>query len=426
MGGLHGFGLAGRTAGDGGPTPMEKSDRLIVATKPGNAWRPARDLFATWYEDIMLVTISADHPHESSFSADTGMGEVLVIARKRSTPATKPNQTRALFANLRRRPATSIEVMEIARHFRCDSKTQSGVERIMIGDQIVGTTLHADLRHGGCACVADLELATTAIALESHELRLPTLNQPSTLAMARLGELGKRGLVDRDINGLKPDKSYRGPFDILPLSGQQTYPALWNHHADRERRLVLTPDCEGKVRPGMEDKANAVWNTASRLHFNRDFRLNSQSLAASVTERRSIGGRAWPNFSPHDPAHESTLVLWSNTTLGLFLFWWHASRQQVGRAILTISQLSSLLVIDTTKLSSEQLTEAERVFNKFAEQPMLPANEAFHDDVRIALDEKFFIQVLGFDTTILEPLEILRNKWCAEPSVHGGKNTRIQ
>ena len=37
LGGLHGSGLAGRTAGDGGPTPMEKSDRLIVATKPGNA-----------------------------------------------------------------------------------------------------------------------------------------------------------------------------------------------------------------------------------------------------------------------------------------------------------------------------------------------------------------------------------------------------
>ena len=274
------------------------------------------------------------------------------MLEKRSTPATKPNQTRALFANLRRRPATSIEAMEIARHFRCDSKTQSGVERIMIGDQIVGTTLHADLRHGGCACVADLELATTAIALESHELRLPTLNQPSTLAMARLGELGKRGLVDR---GHQRFKTRINPIEV---------PLIYSLFQVSQLTLLCgiimqivnvdsfsPPTVKAKFALVWEDKANAVWNTASRLHFNRDFRLNSQSLAASVTERRSIGGRAWPNFSPHDPAHESTLVLWSNTTLGLFLFWWHASRQQVGRAILTISQLSSLLVIDTTKLS---------------------------------------------------------------------------
>ena len=145
-----------------------------------------------------------------------------------------------------------------------------------------------------------------------------------------------------------------------------------------------------------------------------------------MTEHRSIGGRAWPNFRPGDPTHESALVLWSNTTLGLFLFWWHASRQQAGRAILTISQLPSLLVIDTTQLTSIQIAAAERVFDKFAKQPLLPANEAFRDTVRIALDEDFLVSVLGLEPTILEPLEILRNKWCAEPSVHGGKNTRIQ
>ncbi len=401
---------------------------LPLALVQGAAWRPARNLLATWYENITFVTIAAAHTPECAFSADTGMGEVLVVARKRSNPATEPNRTQALFANLHRRPDTTVEAMEIARHFRRDREAFSDIERITFGDQIIGTTYRADLRHGGCASAADLELAKIAIALESHELRLPTLPQPSALAMARLSDLGHRGLVHRDINGLNSDKekSYRGPFEILPISSQATYPALWSHDADRERQLILAPDCEGQIRPGMEDKADVVWVTASRLHFNRDFRLNSQSLAAAVTKHRSIGGRAWPNFRLGDPTHESALVLWSNTTLGLFLFWWYASRQQAGRAILTISQLPSLLVIDTTQLTSIQIAAAERVFDKFAKQPLLPANEAFRDTVRIALDEDFLVSVLGLDPTIREPLEILRNKWCAEPSVHGGKNTRIQ
>ena len=37
LGDLYGSGKAGRTVGDDGPMPEEKSDRLIVARKPGNA-----------------------------------------------------------------------------------------------------------------------------------------------------------------------------------------------------------------------------------------------------------------------------------------------------------------------------------------------------------------------------------------------------
>ena len=77
---------------------------LPLALAQGESWRPARNLLATWYEDITLVTISAALSHESSFSADTGMREVLVVARKRLTPAAEPNETNALFANLHRRP----------------------------------------------------------------------------------------------------------------------------------------------------------------------------------------------------------------------------------------------------------------------------------------------------------------------------------
>ncbi|WP_156013226.1 hypothetical protein [Thioalkalivibrio sp. HK1] len=54
----------------------------------------------------------------------------------------------------------------------------------------------------------------------------------------------------------------------------------------------------------------------------------------------------------------------------------------------------------------------------------MPANQAFEDDNRKALDEAVLIDLLGLPKTILEPLNLLRRLWCEEPSVHGGKSTR--
>ena len=60
-----------------------------------------------------------------------------------------------------------------------------------------------------------------------------------------------------------------------------------------------------------------VWETATPLHFNRDFRINSQPLAACLTPDAAIGGRAWPNCRLQHARWEKVLVLWANTTLGL-------------------------------------------------------------------------------------------------------------
>ena len=201
---------------------------------------------------------------------------------------------------------------------------------------------------------------------------------------------------------------------------------LWSHDAKRERSLVVPPDSEGEVRPGCQARAVTAWNaTASRLHFNRDFQINSQSLTACLTPAKAIGGRAWPNFIPERDEWTLPLVLWSNTTLGLLAFWWIGTRQQQGRACLTITQLPRLTVLDPRTLGKDQLAQAESIFEQFKEKEFLPANEAYRDDARQALDRAVLVDLLHLPDAALEPLAILRAQWCAEPSVHGGKKTRI-
>ena len=44
-------------------------------------------------------------------------------------------------------------------------------------------------------------------------------------------------------------------------------------------------------------------------------------------------------------------------------------------------------------------------------------------DTRKLLDRRVLIDLLNLPESILEPLDLLRLKWCSEPSVHGGKPT---
>ncbi|MDD9883293.1 MAG: hypothetical protein OXU62_01955, partial [Gammaproteobacteria bacterium] len=282
----------------------------------------------------------------------------------------------------------------------------------------------SSLANGGAVGVLDNSLLETVIALRSGALQMPDTIDPFALPVTRLGDIAERGLLHRDISGKHPDGSPRGPFDIEKLRDIPTYPCLWAHRSDLERTFIVKPDTQGRIRRGMRNAAVAVWQTRSTLHFNLDFGLNANSLAACVTPMPSIGGTAWPNVRPHNAKHEAALMLWANSTPGLLLRWYCGSRQQAGRARITISQLPDLPVLDTRALTPKQHRLAARIFNRFKSKTFLPANEAYHDATRHALDRALLVELLGLPESILQPLETLRRKWCFEPSVHGGKKTR--
>ena len=402
---------------------------LPASCVSGGSWENFRHLLEQEYEDLAVLTIATYGQTERAFSADTGMAEAILVATKMGKESEENEENeeeeKALFVNLRRRPRSLAEAFEIARAVRCISpQDQQG--RLCVGDsETVGTYIRAPLSQGGCASLRETTLADAGIGLTERMLRLPR-GYAKKLSTTHLGIIAKKGLLDRDISGKTSNGGPRGPFDIVPIQGVPEYPALWNHNAKRERNLVVQPDSKGEVRPGCDAHAVRVWNaTASRLHFNRDFQINSQSLTACLTPDKATGGTAWPNFIPEQDEWTLPLVLWANTTLGLLAFWWGGTRQQQGRARLTITQLPGLTVLDPRKLSQEQLAQAEALFERFKEVEFLPANEAYQDDARQALDRAVLVDLLGLPKSVLEPLDTLRNQWCAEPSVHGGKKTGL-
>ena len=272
---------------------------LPLTVALGGSWSAVRHLLERHYRGVTMIALSTTGQHTRAFSADTGMGEALVVAVKRSGHAApqpdddrpedaklegdhadegQPEDDRTLYVNLRERPASAVDATAIGRAIARLPDRDAGF--IRSGDSETGCYVRATLADGGCTSLREPYAAGAAIGLRAGELRLPWQEDSIPIAMAVLEELGDRGLLDRDIAGGEPTGggAPRGPFDVgPPPEPDAPYPMLWGHDADRERRLIVDPDSEGRVRPGHGERAERVWETATRLHFNRDFRLNSQS-----------------------------------------------------------------------------------------------------------------------------------------------------
>ena len=64
---------------------------------------------------------------------------------------------------------------------------------------------------------------------------------------------------------------------------------------------------------------------------------------------------------------------------------------------------------------------SEAIFNELRDMELKPAYVADTDPNRALLDRRLVCELLGFDEDVYEGVRRLSAKWCAEPSVHGGK-----
>ena len=425
------MGLADKMVNKGGTVAAV----LPLTVMAGESWTGVRSLWGNCYDNIRVVSISHPDSNQYSFSADTGMGEALLIGEKLPDNF-KKKESRGLFVVLKAPPADEIQANVIAHAIA--QKNRGKVNKIeegpiggtviSVGESEIGYMLDSPLPQlggsWGVSRIRDLCLAQTAWALSHSNLWLPRQNKPIKLPMACLGKFSERGPLARDINGMN-GRVPRGPFDILDLSGEKhpTYPCLWAHDNKRETSMVVLPDSKGVVRTKMAEKAQKVWGTASRVHHSMGFRFNSQALAAAYTEELSIGGSAWPNIIFKKKGHEMVYMLWANSTLGLLMYWWESNKIHSGRGMLSLSRVPDMPVLDLGKLTAVQLRAAQRGFNTIKSQNMLPAYLSDICDVRKEIDRILVEDVLKLPKSkeILSGLDVLRKKFCAEPSVAGTK-----
>ncbi len=434
-----------------------KPDGVLALVMPlsllaGDSWEKSRKVIATGYTDLVIASIASPKDGTVAFSADTRTADCLVVGRKADGLATRPGR-RAVFVMLTERPAYPLVGAEVARQIRRlieGGKIRrledgpAGGTPIKFGTVTVGHALDSPLPESGSwylSRITDLSLAQAAYQLAARgRVWLPRIPESGAhpIPMAKVSEVGEVGPYHADVNGTTQGGGIRGPFeveDVIPGT-VPTYPVLWSHDADRERTMAFEGESEGRPRvakdrrsqAAVDEKRDRIWATASHCHLNRDFRFNSQSTGMQFTPRRTIGGRAWPSVSLATRDQEKVLVLWGNTTFGLLMYWWHASRQQTGRGTLGVNSARTLPILDVGRLPHDCLARGVKLFDLLCAERLLPINEMGSDPVRRRLDEEFSRQVLGLDESFLGsdgPLALLRKKLASEPSVDEGKQSRV-
>lgn len=391
-------------------------------------WSSARTFIERLYDDIVVLTIATTGSEDRAFSDDTGMAECMVVARRAGPTRISCSVTNVMLA---RRPVCLIEGVEMAR-LVADLPATSTFGSLRLGDELCGSWARSNRISGRHAGVSDLRVADAASSLATSVLNLyRTDAQP--LPITTLGMIGRCGPRDHAIGNKHGNKDQSGPLEVFdPPGGREAwqtfaYPTLWGHDHKQEALMEVLPNGDGQPKiPARKVEADRLWDrTASRLHFNRHFQLNSQPLAACLTPADSIGGAGWPSFRLTDANWMYATVLWHNTTLGLLLWWLIAARQQQGRSIITVGLLPDLPTLDCRELNDSQHRHAEAIWREFRKRTLLPANEAYRDETRIALDEAVLSELLGLSwSSTKKPLATLRRQWCSEPTVHGNKPTR--
>ena len=151
-----------------------RQDGVIALVLPlsaaiGTEWEEARKALVRHCEDLIVVTIAGAGSYDSSFSADTGMAECLLVARR----GEESWQKRATFVMLRQRPKSTVEAELLATEISRirESGQLRAVERVTgrsvvaIGESDYGVMLDAPLPESGpwpLVGIRDEELAQVA------------------------------------------------------------------------------------------------------------------------------------------------------------------------------------------------------------------------------------------------------------------------
>ena len=398
---------------------------LTVLTSPD--WQKVRDLWATTYHNVAIVTIAKAKREDCAFLADTKMAECLVVALKGRTE----NTGRGTFVCLRRRPDSHLEAVEIAKWVQRLGEVRKledppiGGNPIKVGDEIVGYALNCPLEEiWSTSRIKDLTLIQSAYHLANGCVWLPGLRDSLEIPICSVGDIAMTSFDDTRVKGA------RGAFNIEDsYSDTDDYIGLRHVKSDGQRTMVVEPDCHGIIRSNYWDQAQQILERNSRIHQNIGLRFNANSLSVLFTEKPTIGMSLLPNVVFKDLLYEYVWTLWSNSTLGLLCYWLHCNKRQSGRGAIRLTLLHSMPTLDMRQLDQTALQNAERIFEEMKHKRMLPFNQMFEDVVRQELDQRLLSEVLGISEAahpdVHAGLHRLREQLCAEPSIHGGKQSRV-
>ena len=420
-----------------------------------DTWTETRRMVEAEFTDIVLIaTASGASLKYESFSADTGMEEMLLVATRRENPQ---ERVRALLhcVTLYEPCTRNGEAREVARAIelaKVQCTATNPTHPVTVGNSEIGgiTMMHANgeglpwnmvgVIHGGLALAAD---ALTRGTLD-HIVGTPI---PLGLEMGTIEEVFTVGPT-HDLIGHPRGGDPRGAFEFHPVTSETDAigadRALWKACSKKQRSLRVLPTHKGLAPPGVgsQEQREQMRSYTSTLFYARNLRWTSQALLSASTEQPLLGGRAWTALLHEDVRVRKAFALWWNSTLGMIVHWTQGQRTQNGRSTTQIGALRKIPCPRLDRLSEAVLEMAAARFDALSNQSLCPAKDAVNDPVRREIDaavsnmfeihkaQSVCEEVISLHTNpesgIANATEILRKLWCAEPSVHGWKGSQAE
>ena len=410
------------------PTGIYSSVLPLTVARAGS-WKSYREELEKDFENIVIITV-VSAAELQSLSADTNMGEVLVVATKRDKRPAAWSATSILCVNLDQAPATLAEgyamAQEIARIPADSALGQlSHGSYTRINQILAGSPWNAVGNSN-----AELTQVTTALLHGQAYNPRHLTTQNLMLSTTTLGSIAKTGPSDDSIGHLKGHKDPRGAFEWTPIAEFQTAPAqqsMWSADANEQTTIIDKPTHGGLV---ANDKlAQRIIKQRSQWFFKRNMRWTSQPTAAAHTKNVAHGGAAWTALCEISDETGKAIALYYNSIFGGIIRNAYGANQKQGRSEIRIKATAATPcpAFHANTPEAQRAREiAARHFDELASLELKAFAYCFQDANRHRIDN-VVAEMLGLDSNDSEVQEML-NYWrilfAGEPNVNG-RNSKI-
>ena len=402
---------------------------LPLTAASAESWQDIRKMLATEYDLITSITYSLEK--ETSFSADTGMQEMLLVAHKKESNKTKSSTLVQI--SLTHKIDTMLCAHDLAEavHKAIGEYKVNDIKegRVTVGNTTVGNWLALPTPPDGSpwyACgIKSTELVKFGLGIHGgyFSYSYENINEKLSLPIITLDELFNVG-PSHDSIGHLAGKDPRGAFTFYDYDNTGIA-SLWKSDATTQTKMIAEPTHSGTEYNS--DKAVKICNKQASCFLQRGMRWTSQKLCATATNDNVLGGSAWTALCSKDEWDEekrkqveSAFLLWMNSSFGLLLYYLHGQKQQAGRSRMQIQGLKLLPVPDfshTSKEADKIRKKSSKAFHKIKEKTFKKAND-INCTTRNELD-MLVIDCLGLPDNTKSVIQKIRQKFCEEPHIQG-------
>lgn len=392
---------------------------LPISAASVEAWSDTRDYIERNFTDVTAITVGS-RPAGDSFSEDTVVGEMLLVAKKLAAPASGASPVRCV--TLDRSPRNPGEAAEAARAVSraLNAMEASGArtQDIVMGEG-AGRIYSYDPDGRGAPWsplgIYDVRLARTAIEMargrfcfldgRSHDMAV------GTSPMREVFGIGPT----HHVIGYRSGNSPMGAFEVSEGSGPDSF--MWTADSRRQSGLMLEPAYTGAPGPGSDAHRERMRQKSGTLFYTRRIGWCTQKLVAATTARPAMGGNAWTVLMHGDVRVLRAAALWFNSTMGMLVHWTRGQRTHRGRSNTEMRALKEIPCPRFGELDGDILDGMAAAFERMAGEPLMPAGRAYEDPARRDIDAAA-AKMMGLPDGVLAELDKIRRLFCGEPTVN--------